>query len=50
MSKDAVYTIDIAGRRFHAKPNITAPPAAAVPVVDNFAQTYKPKVVTSLRS
>lgn len=50
MAPNAVYTIDIAGRRFLAKPHITAPAPVVTPNTDESAQTYRPKVVTSLKA
>lgn len=50
MAPNAQYTIDIAGRRFFAKPHITAPAPIVTPNIDESAQTYRPKVVTSLKT
>lgn len=47
MAPDAVYTVDVCGRRFLAKPHITAPAPIVTPNIDESAQTYRPKVVTS---
>ena len=50
MAPNAVYTVDIAGRHFLAKPHITAPVPTVSPHTDESAQTYRPKVVTSLKT